>query len=836
MKQSLLAVFISLFAIPLFVSGQTNTAIVTDAYTDAQSSCIDLKYNMSYRSRDARTNGEVADLQDFLLSGGYLNVEPTGYFGALTADAVKKFQVATGLGNVGTPGFGGIGPKSRAKIKELTCGGVSAQSSAVVSTLTQQISTGTDNFPAGCTSTTAFSPLTGMRCVPAPIVQQSTPVHPPVGCNSFAGFSVVTGNSCSTSTTTTYGNQSSTVISEQVTCSFKSQTEQKCWGDAPAISVGSPTTSYSCSGVGTCLINVKGKHGTPIAWGSSCGGSANTTIDGNNEDASFGGCSVINQETTAPVIKGVSQNVNDNYLIIISGANFSPTSNEVKIDGKTHSLAPSKDGFTISFNDHGLAGRKMFQVVTSVGSNVVYADILQPKQYTVMATAPSVTLTASKTTLSPGEQTRLVWQSVNATACSLSGNNIDIIQNLPLSGDQTFWPNVTTTYRIYCSNSSATATESVTVNVTNATSAPALTVGFTPSTVAVGQSTTLTWSSTGATTCTGYENGSPAQYNPDNVGLNGSATQTASETKTYTFTCAGPGGSVTKSVTVTVAKVEPTPTLTFTATPSTVTAGQSATLTWSSTNATSCTTYLQGMEQYPPQNLGLSGSDTGSFYETRTHVVTCVGQGGSVTKSVTVTVVPAITNTNTEIPTVTIGTQTWMARNLNVGAIVTGTTGATSQTNNNVIEKYCYLNDSTNCTNQGGLYSWNEAMQYTTNEGSQGICPSGYHIPSDSDWKTLEKYLGMTQAQADTTGWRGTDQGTKLKAGGSSAFEAPLAGGWNTTGSFYGYDQSTNGLLWSSTMSGVSVWVRMLYSSYATVLRETANNQNYGFSVRCLKN
>src|SRR5680860_564302 len=101
-----------------------------------------------------------------------------------------------------------------------------------------------------------------------------------------------------------------------------------------------------------------------------------------------------------------------------------------------------------------------------------------------------------------------------------------------------------------------------------------------------------------------------------------------------------------------------------------------------------------------------------------------------------------------------IGVQAWAKANLNVGTMVPGTLGGsntTNQTNNSIIEKYCYQNNPANCTTYGGLYQWNEAMQYVTTEGAQGICPAGSHIPSDNDWKILEMQLGMSQAPVSYT-------------------------------------------------------------------------------------
>jgi len=176
-----------------------------------------------------------------------------------------------------------------------------------------------------------------------------------------------------------------------------------------------------------------------------------------------------------------------------------------------------------------------------------------------------------------------------------------------------------------------------------------------------------------------------------------------------------------------------------------------------------------------------------------------------------------------------IGTQVWAKANLNVGTRIAG---ATAQTNNATLEKYCYNNTESNCTTYGGLYQWDEMMQYVTTQGAQGICPAGSHIPSDNDWKMLEMQLGMTQAQADTpNAWRGTDQGTQIKAGGSSGLNMPLAGY-----RYSGFDSlSSVAYLWSSSESSTNAWYRVLISGYASVSRN-ADAKDLGFSVRCLGN
>jgi len=204
---------------------------------------------------------------------------------------------------------------------------------------------------------------------------------------------------------------------------------------------------------------------------------------------------------------------------------------------------------------------------------------------------------------------------------------------------------------------------------------------------------------------------------------------------------------------------------------------------------------------------------------------------GAVIYNVTDTTSPSISVT-AGTDWLTIGSQTWAKANLNVGTRIAG---ATAQTNNSVLEKYCPSDLESNCTTYGALYQWDEAMQYTNTENAQGICPIGSHIPSDNDWKILEMQLGMTQAQADIPNvWRGTDQGTQMKApSGSSGLNMPLAGFRSTSGSFSSL--SSDIYLWSSSESSSSAWGRNLDSGKVNIYRGTWVKA-FGFSVRCLGN
>ncbi len=168
--------------------------------------------------------------------------------------------------------------------------------------------------------------------------------------------------------------------------------------------------------------------------------------------------------------------------------------------------------------------------------------------------------------------------------------------------------------------------------------------------------------------------------------------------------------------------------------------------------------------------------------------------------------------------TIVIGTQTWTANNVSIVPTTNNTLGT------DYWNAYVGTHGSGSAADEDGYYyTWDAAMN---------VCPSGWSLPSDSDWKVLEGQLGMSTAQQDATGWRGTDEGAKLKVGGSSAFEAKLAGYRSTNGSFYDRGDYTG--LWTSTESGSIAYRRGLNASNATVNRRTLSKA-YGFSVRCIK-
>jgi uncharacterized protein (TIGR02145 family) len=198
-------------------------------------------------------------------------------------------------------------------------------------------------------------------------------------------------------------------------------------------------------------------------------------------------------------------------------------------------------------------------------------------------------------------------------------------------------------------------------------------------------------------------------------------------------------------------------------------------------------------------------------------------------------------------PTVLIGSQCWMGANLNVGLMIQGFQFAL---NNDSIEKYCNSNLESNCDVYGGMYTWNEMMEYSHSPGAQGICFSGWHIPTDNEWKILEgtvdSQYGVGDPIWDIIGDRGSDVGGNLKETGtthwvwpntgatnSSGFTALPGGSRNTDGSFPGFQIFER--LWSSNENGGTALRRTLNASRSDISRDFSN-KNFGFSIRCIKN
>jgi len=169
--------------------------------------------------------------------------------------------------------------------------------------------------------------------------------------------------------------------------------------------------------------------------------------------------------------------------------------------------------------------------------------------------------------------------------------------------------------------------------------------------------------------------------------------------------------------------------------------------------------------------------------------------------------------------TVIIGNQCWLKENLDVGTMIAG---SSQQQSGNGIEKYCYGDVPANCTTYGGLYQWNEAMQYSTTPGTQGICPIGWHIPTYDEFQTLKTAV--------------SNDGSALKATGTntSGFSALLAGHRDYGGPFLNLDYSTN-FMSSTGLNTTDAYGMYLIINDSNIYFGSYYFKYYGFSVRCVK-
>lgn len=176
--------------------------------------------------------------------------------------------------------------------------------------------------------------------------------------------------------------------------------------------------------------------------------------------------------------------------------------------------------------------------------------------------------------------------------------------------------------------------------------------------------------------------------------------------------------------------------------------------------------------------------------------------------------------------TIAIGSQCWLRENLNVGVMIDSLQNGT---NNAIIEKYCYRNDTVNCIKYGGFYQWNEAMQYTTADSAQGICPSGWHIPSLQEFWVLWRAVGGTSPPLKVRGG-GTGSGAGTN---TSGFTALFAGFRSVDADFQFF--GTGASFWNSTQWGATGAYTMDLSINDEPISLIYVSKNHGFSVRCLK-
>jgi phospholipase C len=248
---------------------------------------------------------------------------------------------------------------------------------------------------------------------------------------------------------------------------------------------------------------------------------------------------------------------------------------------------------------------------------------------------PTVTISASPTSITAGQSSTLTVAATNATTVTITGDG-STHTLAATGGTLTVKPTKTTTYTATASGSGGNVTATATVTV-GASTGPTVTITANPTSIAAGATSTLTVAATNATTVkiTGDDGSS---Y--DLAATGGTQAVTPTKTTTYTATAAGATGTTPATATATVTVTGAKPTVTVTANPATITAGSASSLTIAVTNATSVTVAGSDGTSYTlPSPAG--GTQAVSPAATTTYTVTATGAGGTATATATVTVVPA---------------------------------------------------------------------------------------------------------------------------------------------------------------------------------------------------
>jgi uncharacterized protein (TIGR02145 family) len=195
---------------------------------------------------------------------------------------------------------------------------------------------------------------------------------------------------------------------------------------------------------------------------------------------------------------------------------------------------------------------------------------------------------------------------------------------------------------------------------------------------------------------------------------------------------------------------------------------------------------------------------------------------------------------------ITIGTQTWTVENLKTTHYTDGIaiTNITDSAEWSILssEAYCsYNNSNNNAETYGLLYNY-----YVVNTGK--LAPIGWHVATDAEWKVLEIHLGMSESEADSLGFRGTDEGGKLKETGNTHWSSPNMGATNELGftALPGGYRKASGMFhylgfssrwWTSTANttaATNAYRRYIDSNSSQMYRQLIESRT-GYSIRCIK-
>jgi uncharacterized repeat protein (TIGR01451 family) len=456
---------------------------------------------------------------------------------------------------------------------------------------------------------------------------------------------------------------------------------------------------------------------------------------------------------------------------------------------------------------------------------------------------PTVNISASPMSITSGDSTYLTWNSTNATSCTGTSTPFNSqwngAKNLSGSGLKMSNLTSTTTFNILCYNATGQqANDSVTATVQTPPPAhsPTVTISANPTTTNYNGTSTVTWTPTYATSCIGTGGSSGWTGNKSATGDTFYTTNLTSTT-TYGITCYGAAGTTpaSDSVTVTVRPQVLTPTVTISANPTSVDYNGTSVISWSSTNATTCT--ASGGANGWAGNKNISGTfPSGALTNTVTYYINCTNSTGQpANDSVTVNVGGQIQN-----PTVSISanplsvsyngssTVSWSSTNA-TSCSASGGTNSWSGARNISGTFYTGALSNTvtfyiNCSNSTGQ-SANSSV--TINVGNQNI-----ETPPIVNLTASQTYV--TNGGSTYINWNPTNNPTYCTGSNGSNY-------WSGTRSTYNSNFYTGALYVSTTYTmtcGNSAGsntesVTVSVNNYTTQTCQDTSATNYGGSLPC---
>ena len=264
-------------------------------------------------------------------------------------------------------------------------------------------------------------------------------------------------------------------------------------------------------------------------------------------------------------------------------------------------------------------------------------------------------------------------------------------------------------------------------------------------------------------------------------------------------------------------------------------------------------------------SCNITGLSQGTTYYVRTYATNTAGTAyGNQINFTTIVYgqpcenVPTVTDYDgNTYNTVKIGNQCWMKENLRATHYTNGESIPLGYNLSSTACRYYPNNDGNNVSAYGYLYNWQAVMHGTNSStanpsGVQGICPDGWHVPSDSEWTQLTNYVSsqasyvcnndnthIAKSLASSMGWNSSsatcavgNNPSSNNATGFSALPAGHIGISNSGVSYFGYNASVT--FWSATGGNINAFTRH-FDYYIANVQKPEYNRNYGLSVRCLR-